>query len=410
MKAFDAKAILPLVAGCLASAQIGKLPPALGAIREELAVGVVHAGWIATAINACAALLGVLVGLALAHTGAQRGLLYGLLLLCAGSAFGGLAPDSMLLTAARTVEGAGFVLVVIAAPSILATEAADNPARRRLLLSMWSCYMPIGMALTMAVAPPLLQQYGWRGLWGWNAAGLAACLLVALACVDRTGRTARPRPHPPATFSRARIAQPIPWLMGICFGCYAAIWFMVATWLPSFAVEHMGYTTRSATWLTALAVAGNVAGNLSTGYWLSKGFPRWSLMAGVLLMMGALGWFVFSAAYDPVPRSIAAIIACGAGGILPALTMGGIPLFARSPADIAVGNGILMQCSNVGTFLGVPAIAAVATMLGGWDGGRWLIPLLAGIGILAALALRGAETRRLAPDAEAATGILAEQT
>lgn len=398
MTTLDSRTALALVAGFLASAQIGKMPPALGAIREQLGVGLVHAGWIATAINGAAALLGVLVGLALARIGAQRGLLTGLLLLALGSAGGAVAYDGMTLIASRVCEGAGFVLVVVAAPSLLAAAAADDPARRRRLLSLWSCYMPVGMGLMMAVAPWLLARHGWRGLWTANAVAVGACLLLALSLPRGPGRATGARPLPVAMFTRARLAQPAPWLMGVCFGCYAAIWFMIATWLPSFAVQNMGYTPQHATWLTALAVSGNIIGNLTTNFWLARGIPRWALLAGVSVMMGALGWFVFTTGYDPVLRSVAAVVACSAGGVLPAATMGGIPQIARTPADIAVCNGILMQCSNVGTFVGVPAIAALATALGGWDGGRWLIPMLACIGALAAWGFRSMERQQHPPD------------
>ncbi|NMG42416.1 MFS transporter [Aromatoleum toluvorans] len=411
MKTLDSRTALALLAGCLASAQVGKVPPALAAIREQLGVGLIHAGWIATAINAAAAMLGVIVGLALARLGAERGLLAGLLLMGTGSALGAAAPDGMTLIASRACEGAGFVLVVVAAPSLLAAAAADDPARRRRLLTLWSCYMPTGMGLMMAVAPLLLQRYGWRGLWTANAVAVAACLLAAVLLHRRLAERAGPRPPPLQMFTRARLTQPAFWLMGVCFGSYAATWFMIATWLPSFAVEHMGYTAEHATWLTAVAVGGNILGNLTTGPLLARGVPRWTLLVGVMVMMGGLGWFVFTAGYDPVLRSVAAVVACSAGGLLPAAVMGGIPLHAHSPADIAIGNGILMQCSNLGTFVGVPAIAALATALGGWDGGRWLIPLLAGVGVAAAWTFRGIERRH---DANSLTGspaaTLVEQT
>lgn len=411
MKTLDSRTTLALLAGCLAAAQVGKVPPALAAIREQLGVSLVHAGWVATAINAAAATLGVLVGLALARIGAQRGLLAGLLLLGLGSALGAAAADGLTLILARACEGTGFVLLVVAAPSLLATAAADDPPRRRRLLSLWSCYMPTGMGLMMAVAPYILEHHGWRGLWWVNALAIAACLLVALALRRGTDRGTGSRPVPVAMFTRARLAQPAPWLMGVCFGSYAAIWFMIATWLPSFAVEHMGYTPEHATWLTALAVGGNILGNLTTDFWLAHGVPRWALLAGVSILMGTFGWFVFSAGYDPVWRSVAAVFACSAGGVLPAATMGGIPLVARTPADIAIANGILMQCSNVGTFMGVPAIAALATVLGGWDGGRWLIPVLAGIGVLAAWALRRIELRpAVDPVRKSPAQLLVEQT
>ncbi|NMG75147.1 CynX/NimT family MFS transporter [Aromatoleum diolicum] len=393
MKTITGTILLALLAGCLAAAQIGKVPPAIHAVREDLLLSLVQAGWMATAINAMTATLGVAVGVWMARFGAQRGLLWGLILLALGSALGAEATVGAFLIGSRVFEGLGFVLVVVSAPSLIAAALAHDPARRRSVLSLWSCYMPVGMAAMMTVAPLLLERYGWRGLWWWNSGAIVACIIVALGLRRRLAAPDDASPGRMLKVTQTRLFRPGPWLMGACFCCYSAIWFMLATWLPSFAVEHMGYTPRGAAWLTAIAVAANIGGNLSASYWAAQDVPRWGLLAGVQIMLGVLGWFVFSAGFDPTLRSIAAIIACGAAGALPATVMAGIPFHACEPAEIAVGNGIVMQCSNLGSFVGVPAIAALATSLGGWDGGRWLIPVLASIGVLAAWSLRGIERR-----------------
>lgn len=57
-----------------------------------------------------------------------------------------------------------------------------------------------------------------------------------------------------------------------------------------------------------------------------------------------------------------------------------------------------MQLGSLGTFVGPPAIALAVTHMGGWDGGRWLIPLLAAVGFGAAIGLRDVEQRMLCRD------------
>jgi CP family cyanate transporter-like MFS transporter len=186
---------------------------------------------------------------------------------------------------------------------------------------------------------------------------------------------------------------PGPWLMGLCFGCYTAVWFMLVTWLPSFAVSEMGFSLYAAAWLTAIAVVFNIAGNLSAQFFSRIGVPRWMVLAGVQLVIGGFGWLVFSSGFSAWVRSTAAMLACGMAGALPATVFAGIPFHARKPDQVAVSNGIIMQCASLGSFAGPPAIAIVVTNLGGWDAGRWLIPLFAAIGFCAALILRGVEQR-----------------
>lgn len=391
--------LLALAAGCVAAAQVGKVPPAIAAIGDELSMNLVQLAWVASGISAVTAVAGVAVALAMARLGAHVGLLSGLGLLLAGSLIGARAPLGDVLTVSRLIEGAGFVLVVVSAPSLIAASLAHDPRRRRTLLAVWSCYMPTGIALMMGLAPFLIEWHGWRGLWWWNVALLAGCLALVAMYRGRLRRAALAGRSATPVRARRGLSQPGPWLMGLCFGCFSAIWFMIATWLPSFAVDDMGYTARGAAWLTALAVAGNIGGNLGAGFLAHIGLPRWAVLAGVQLMLGVLGWTVFTADADPLLRSVSAVIACAAAGALPATVMGGVPVHARSPEQIVVANGIVFQCGNLGSLAGPPAIAAAVTMLGGWDGGRWLIPALALVGIAAALALRAIERRMAEADA-----------
>ena len=59
-----------------------------------------------------------------------------------------------------------------------ATTARD----RNLGVGFWSAYLPTGFSLMLLAAPLLMQDYGWRGLWGVNAAiagGYALLFLFA---------------------------------------------------------------------------------------------------------------------------------------------------------------------------------------------------------------------------------------
>lgn len=386
---------LVLAAGWLAAAQVGKIPPALPALREELALSLVQAGWIATSISSVTAILGVALGLFAARLGARHALAAGLALLALGGMVGLAAGSGATLIGSRVLEGVGFVLVIVSAPSLIALEMASEPERRRMLLVVWSSYLPVGIAVMMAVAPLLLERLGWRELWGVNAVLLGLCFaLVTL----RRGRT-------PAAAGGGEAGSPAlkdglllpgPWIMGLCFACYSSIWLMIITWLPTYAVSVMGFSLRAAAWLTAVAVLGNIAGTLSAHFLLRR-MSRWVIVAASLALIGSLGWGVFSSAWNPVARSAAALVACSLPGALPASILAGIPLHVRRPSQLAVANAVLMQCSHLGAFLGPPAIAALVTAFGGWESGRWLIPALATLGLGASLVLKGVEQRAASP-------------
>lgn len=384
--------VLLLAAGWLASAQVGKVPPVLSVLVNDFGLTMVQAGWVASAVTSVAAFCGIFSGLAVSVLGGGSSLLVGLGLLSLGSLAGMVADTTTLLFASRLLEGLGFVVVVVTAPSLLAIILAENPALRQRFLVIWGAYMPVGVALMMGVAPLVLNLGGWRTLWFLNAFLACTVLLIALYWRKKLAIVSiRGAFNVRALGESLRLAGP--WLMGLCFGCYTAVWFMLVTWLPSFAVSEMGFSLGAAAWLTAIAVILNIAGNLSAQFFSLIGVPRWMLLAGVQIVIGSFGWVVFSSGFSDWGRSAAAILACGMAGALPATVFAGIPFHARRPDQVAVSNGIIMQCGSLGSFVGPPAIAMVVTSLGGWDAGRWLIPLLALAGLCAAFTLRGVERR-----------------
>jgi MFS family permease len=125
---------LAVAAGICVALQVGKVPPLMPQLRTEFALGLVAAGWIASAINATTALFGILGGVFADRVGRWRALVAGLGLVAAGSLAGALAEDAGQLLASRFLEGAGFVLVIVAAPSLIALAAAGA--------SRWACGAP----------------------------------------------------------------------------------------------------------------------------------------------------------------------------------------------------------------------------------------------------------------------------
>jgi hypothetical protein len=85
----------------------------------------------------------------------------GLLLLIAGGLLGAAASGesgAAGLLAGRFLEGAGFLLAVVAAPGLILLSVA--PADQRRAMSFWGGYMPTGTALGLLLAPPLIAGLG----------------------------------------------------------------------------------------------------------------------------------------------------------------------------------------------------------------------------------------------------------
>jgi MFS family permease len=380
---------LAFAAGIAGAMQVGKVPPALTLIRNDLGLSLVAAGWVASLFNLIGATAGMLTGVVADRLGRRNVVLIGLGALAAGSALGALAPDSATLLFSRFLEGLGFIAVAVAVPALL-TEAVQ-PADQRLVLGWFAIYMGTGMGAMMAVAPAILSGFGWRGLWLANA----ILLVVLLAAI---GRATAGMQTPPAGRRLAELgpvlARPGPWLLGAIFGCYTLQWMAVMAWLPSYALE-LGLGATGAAWAGAGAVLMNITGVLAAGVLLHRATPRWLLIVVALVAMGLSALGFFSAALSGPLRYVLVLLFSGIGGLLPAACLAAAPAHAPTTRDAGSVNGMINQGSNLGTLAGPPMMAALVTWTGSWSGAGPLLPVMAGLGIVLALVLRRIEARNL---------------
>lgn len=362
---------LVIGAGVAAGMQVGKLPPLLPALRDEFALGLVLAGFVASSFNIVGAACGILGGAASDRLGGARSLVLGLLLLALGSAGGALAPSGTLLAVGRFVEGIGFVLVVVSASALVAHLAA--PRQRKLALGWWSAYMPLGAGLGLLIAPPVAAIGGWRGVW------LACALLaVGIALLVLRQRNRLPQPPVRARLSLAPLRRLGPWLLAGCFATYTAQWFSLVTWLPTFFADQAILTASGTALVMLLLMAVNIGGNLASAAMMHHGMPRWLLIAAASGAMGLCATAAFAAEGSALLRAGMALLASGIGGCLPAAVLASAPAHAARPSELATVNGIVVQVLNIGSFLGPPGLAWAVGALGGWPEGRWLL-LAAGL-------------------------------
>jgi MFS family permease len=149
--------------GVLAAAALGKVAPVIPQLRDGLGLSLAGAGWVVSAITAVPALLGTPAGLWIRRRGGRRALLAGLVILAVAGAAGAAAPDTRSMLVARLVEGVGFLLVVVAGPSLLAgmTGRTEQP----LVLALWGTCIPIGLAASAFGGGALAGR--WDGGCGW---------------------------------------------------------------------------------------------------------------------------------------------------------------------------------------------------------------------------------------------------
>ena len=364
-----------LAAGVIVALQIGKAVIAVPVVQKELAMSLTLAAWIIGTYGLLGALAGLPTGIAMSLVSGKRALLAGLLSCGIGSLAGAFATNGAFLIATRALEGCGFLISVIAIPRLLRIATSSRDAGP--VLAVWGAYMPAG-SLIMILAGPHLMQFGWQAMWVVNGV-----IVVAYAALIATIDFREPPPGERDLRAvlgnvRAAVAAPGPLLLAVAFGIYTFQYAAMVGLLPVLLVDRMGLSIAAAGAVGAIAVAGNVAGNLFAGALVRFGIPIWVAATAAFIFVGFAGYGVFGGVLPVAGVAALAAASLGMTGLIPASVFAAAPSFARDSTVLAIVLGLLTQTSNIGNLLG-PAMMAVVVERLGWE----FTPLLfAGVGVV----------------------------
>ncbi|HYN13935.1 MAG TPA: MFS transporter [Burkholderiales bacterium] len=374
--------------GVVAGAYMTKVAPALPGLREELGLTLVESGLIATTFNLMGMLVGTLAGVLCDRFGHKRLAVSGLLILALGGGLGAFAGGFGSLLVARFLEGVGFIAFVVSALALV-NAAAATPRDRAKALGLWSAYMPTGGTIALLAAPWLIAASGWRGLWMALslAAVVAAIALARVVPVSRYGEVGSMRLVTESLARGGNIA------MAALFAFYVAQWTSIMVWLPTFLIDEHRLSDASAALATALFVLINAPGNLTGGWLLARGLRRGTLIVTGAAIAALCEIGMFAEALPPALRYLLVLAFSFSAGVIPAAVFSGLPVHARTPQHIGTGNGIVMQASQVGQFLGPLALAWIATRFGGWEASLWALLAFAAGAVLCGVAIGAIEHR-----------------
>ena len=379
-------ALVVLLAGIAAALHVGKLPPAIPALRDALSLTLVQAGFLLSLVQLAGMTMGAVFGLVADRLGGRRSMLLGLAVLGAASAAGGLATSALPLMALRACEGFGFLLVVLPAPGWIRRLVA--PERMSTMLGLWGAYMPAATALALLAGPLAIGAFGWRAWW-WLLAAVSLAAALAVAAFVPAGIASAPANGRWQSRLLRVLGTPAPWLLACSFSVYSGQWLAVVGFLPTI-YQQAGIGGAAVGALTALAAGVNALGNLAGGALLQRGRPAPRLLATGFATMALAAALAFVDLGTPaVLRYLAVLAFSMVGGMVPATLFS---LAVRcAPADDLVGTtiGWLQQWSAIGQFCGPPLVAWVASHAGGWQW-TWLVTgafSLVGLALTRAVAL-----------------------
>lgn len=198
----DARARAALLAVCLVNLGIPLTVTmtglALDAIRRELGGDLAQLQWVLNAFLLSFAALLLPLGALADQQGRRRLFLIGAVGFSVASLLCALAPDLLLLTVARLLQGAAGALIGATGPALLASAFPAESDRRR-AFGLFGGSIGAGLALGAAGGGLVITVLGWR-------AGFLLQALVVMAGLGAAGRIVDPAPRRRGRFDPAAAA------------------------------------------------------------------------------------------------------------------------------------------------------------------------------------------------------------
>ena len=294
-------------------------------------------------------ILGLVAGIVVSRIGARRALVAALTLGAVMSLWQATLPSLPVLMLSRVLEGASHLLIVVAAPTLIAEATPDR--YRPAALTLWSTFFGVAFALTAVIAPSVIAQGGLSLLIGahgiWMAVACVGILLVLPQAIITTeppgARISVLRRHLTA-YATPGIATPaLAWL------CYTLTFVSVLTALPLLTGG------AAPTWLAAIAPLVSIAVALTVGVAILSRRPAqpvvtlgFALCAVVAVLTLVVGF-----------TTISVLLLFAAMALVQSAGFAVVPQINPDAPSRALANGALAQMGNLGNLSGTPLLIAL---------------------------------------------------
>ncbi|WP_292289601.1 MFS transporter [Marivita sp.] len=294
-------------------------------------------------------ILGLVAGIVVSRIGARRALVAALALGAVMSLWQATLPALPVMMFSRVLEGASHLLIVVAAPTLIAEATPDR--YRPAALTLWSTFFGVAFALTAVIAPWVIAQGGLSLLIGahgiWMAVACVGILLVLPQAIITTeppgARISVLRRHLTA-YATPGIATPaLAWL------CYTLTFVSVLTALPLLTGG------AAPTWLAAIAPLVSIAVALTVGVAILSRRPAqpvvtlgFALCAVVAVLTLVVGF-----------TTISVLLLFAAMALVQSAGFAVVPQINPDAPSRALANGALAQMGNLGNLSGTPLLIAL---------------------------------------------------
>jgi len=332
------------------------------------------AGALLMALFALTTLLTAVSGGFFVHRFGERAIgIYGILTLIVGVVLNFFAVHFIILLIARIIQGIGFGLVSVAAPSAIGKFIPQE--KMSVAMGIWSTWIPLGSLIMFLFAPTIVSTFNISTYWVIIIIILLISVLFYGKIIPRNSErtnaeeeasTTVEKPSPLLEVKNGQI-----WAVALAFASFTFALFSFNTWASTYLVESANMSLVNAALVPSIISFFMIGSNLYGGVLLDR-FPGNVFVFVLPPLLLALTWPLFLFDSHAVLYIAAALIGA-VGGVTPTIIFASAPKLAVRPETIGIAMSIVIIGENAGILIGPEVFGFLRDITGGFQMSIWTL-------------------------------------
>ncbi|NDV13442.1 MFS transporter [Crenobacter caeni] len=357
--------------GVLATFAQFAVPPVMPALFERYGISYTEAGLLMSMFAIATLLFATPCGFIIPRYGVRNVGLAGLLLIMAGLACTLYAGSFAQFVAGRAVQGIGFGLVAVSAPTAIGQFLPAD--KMPVAMGIWSTWIPVGNLIVFFAAPRVLASLSIEAYWVLLIASMVPGVLLFALVIPNPPRDPSARLLPERAVLVDELKNTDVWAAALTFAAFTFGIFSLTTWSATYLNEVMGLPLVLAVSGTLIYAVASIASDLYGGVLLHKfGHRRAMFVLPPTLLL--LLWPLFA-----IPDLTVFCVTIGVfsliSGVIPPIVFASAPLLARRPQGIGVAMAIVIIGENLGFLIGPQVFGWLREVTGTFTASFWAMGL-----------------------------------
>jgi DHA1 family inner membrane transport protein len=361
--------IIIVFCGAVCGIHIAKLGPSMNSLINEFSMSLTEAGILASTFTLLTIFIGIFVGNLMPGIGVKRLICLAMLLSASGSLLSLSSDDYQFLIIGRAFEGIGLIIMMIAGPTTVSMFTSETS--RAKYTGAWAAFMPFGTAMSFLLAPLLIPDYGWRGLWWFSVGFSIACLIAALIWIPSDQEPIRFKLDQSKLERTIRIT-PLIWI-GCIFAVHSLVFHVILQFIPIYGTSELGLSFT----VISLTIAGfcllNVFGNFISGYAIHRGIKPHVLINIHFLAVPLIAILLFMPSISDAVRLSGILIGALFTSLTPSAAFVLISKLASEKSDIPAFNGLMLQVQGAGILFGPSLTGWAVEYFQNWQAAGYIL-------------------------------------